>query len=765
MLKKLMLIITALIVISLAGVGVYGWMLSNSVAERFSSRRWSLPSRVFTDTMLLYPGQRLNRTAFTQKLKRCGYRQSTVLPNRRGQMHCSPEGLHLFLYDLNTPWKKREGFPVLITFSQDSIDAITRVDNSKVLPLLEIDPEEIMLFFGPEREQRRLVSFQEVPEHFIHAVLAAEDSRFFQHWGIDPRGILRAMMTNLRHGRIRQGGSTITQQLAKNYFLTPDRTLKRKLHEMLLALIMELKYPKEVILEIYLNEIYLGQKGSVAINGIGQAAQFYFGKPLQFLSLSEAAAIAGLIKAPNAYSPYVNQDACQTRKNAVLAAMSKKNWITAEQFETHKEVVIEPAGYTAEGNKAPYFIDYLRRQLEQLYRPEDLAALGLSIYTTIDAQVQLAAETALENSLQRIENRFPALKKSAPGTKLQGAVVAMQPKTGHILAMVGGRNYNESQFNRITQAQRQAGSAFKPFVVVAGLDAFTPISRLSNQPRVYEVDGQKWRPKNFQQDAQETVTVRTAVEKSHNLAVIDMAMQVGLERIIDTAVDFGFTTPFKPFPSLALGAFEVIPLELARAYCVFAAGGIATHPLALKAVTDSSGELLEQRHLSIERKISPQKAFMMNNLLRGVVANGTARAITASGIHWPAAGKTGTTNNYRDAWFIGYTPDILALVWVGFDNGDAIKSTGSSAALPVWVELMKNIPHHISGNDFRIPGGLVKETVCADENGQGRSSPCPNTYEEYFLKGRTPATFRRDRAGGGFFNKVIDSITGIFKQP
>ncbi len=763
MLKKFLLIFTAFILLAMVGVGIYGWILSGSVTERFSSRRWSIPSRVFTDTMLLYPGQRLDSAAFIEKLKRCGYRQTTALPSRKGQMQHTAHGLHLFLYDLKTPLKEREGFPVFITFAEDTIDSMIRSDNSMELPLLEIDPEEMMLFFGPERERRQLVSIHEVPEHLIHAVMAAEDSRFFQHWGIDPRGILRAMVTNVRHGRIRQGGSTITQQLAKNYFLTPDRTVKRKLQEMLLALIMELKYPKEVILEIYLNEIYLGQKGSVAINGIGEAAHFYFGKSLKFLSLSEAAAIAGLIKAPNIYSPYANAEACQTRKNVVLAAMSKKGWITPEQYQTEKAVPVEPAGYTTYGNKAPYFIDYLTRQLEQLYQPEDLEALGLSIYTTIDAHVQLAAENALERGLQRLESRIPALKRDEPERKLQGAVVVMQPKTGHILAMVGGRNYNASQFNRITQARRQAGSAFKPFVFVTGLDAYTPISQLSNQPRIYEVDGKEWKPKNFHKDAQEVVTVRKAIEKSHNLATIDLAIKVGLDRIIDTAVDFGFSTPFKPLPSLALGAFEVIPLELARAYCVFAAGGISPHPLALKAVSDANGELLEQRHLSIERKISPQKAFMMNNLLRGVVTNGTARAIVANGILWPAAGKTGTTNNYRDAWFIGYTPDILALVWVGFDNGDPIETTGSGAALPIWVELMQSIPHHISENDFRVPGGLVKKTVCADEDDPVRTSNCLNAYVEYFIQDSAPAAAHQDGTGTNVFKKVIDSITSIFK--
>ncbi len=763
MIKKLLKVCAAILFLAFMGAGIYSWHLSGKVTERFASRRWSMPSKVFTDTMLLYPGQHLDVRLFHEKLKRMGYRQVSGQPGGKGEMKITPNGMSLFLHDLETPWEKREGFLADIEFSQNAIVSLTRRDNKMALPLMEIDPEEIMLFFGHERERRQLVSINQVPEQVIHAILAAEDTRFFQHWGLDPRGILRALATNLRHGHIRQGGSTITQQLAKNYFLTSDRSLKRKMQEAFLAVIMEMKFPKEVILEIYLNEIYLGQKGSVSINGIGEAANFYFGKPVQDLSLSEAAAIAGLIKGPNIYSPYVNRDTCQTRKNQVLASMLKKNWITDQSYQDEKKITVTPVGYTVYGNKAPYFIDYLSEQLKTLYKPDDLATLGLSIYTTLDSQVQMAAEEALQHGLQNLEKQKPALKRGPPDRELQGAVVVIQPKTGHIIAMVGGRNYNASQFNRITRARRQAGSVFKPFALVPGLDTFTPITLLNNEPKVYQVDGRDWAPKNFEQNAEKQVTLRQTIEKSYNLATIDLAMKVGLDRIIDTATDIGFTTPFKPYPSLALGAFEVIPLELAHAYCIFAAGGISTIPLALKAVSDENGRLLEQRHLAFERKISPQKAFMINSLLRGVVENGTARALRTRGIYWPVAGKTGTTNDYRDAWFIGYTPDILALVWVGFDNADPIDFTGSGAALPIWAELMRAIPHYISENEFRMPEGIVKKTVCENAGHSDGSAGCSSTYEEYFMADNAPETPIPPNTGANFFGKIIKGITTIFK--
>jgi len=390
--------------------------------------------------MFIYPGQHINPGLFQDKLRRLGYRKVSGLPKKKGDMQTNRKGIHLFLNDLKTPWKKRAGFTVHIQFGPNSIKSIAREDNGKSISLLEIEPEEIMLFFGRERERRRLVSIQKVPQHFIDAVLAAEDHRFFQHWGIDPRGILRALLTNLRHGAIRQGGSTITQQLAKNYFLTPDKNLIRKLQEALLAVVMEFKYSKPDILEIFLNEIYLGQNGSVAVNGIGEAAYFYFGKPVQELSLSEAATIAGLIKAPNRYSPYKDTTACRRRRNSVLKAMQSRAWISDAQLQRHTKAPVITAGYSIYERQAPYFIDYLGQQLTSPYKLEDLESLGLSIYTTLDPQVQIAAENALRKELARLENNSADLKRKSSNKKLEGAVVVMQPKTGHVLAMVGGRN-------------------------------------------------------------------------------------------------------------------------------------------------------------------------------------------------------------------------------------------------------------------------------------------------------------------------------------
>lgn len=722
-------------------LGAYLWHLCAVIDKRFSTRKWSIPSTIYSDSTILFPGQTINRETLRDKLGHLAYRTVATEPRRTGEMRWRDNPLEICLRDLDMPSKQRAGFPVRIDFRENLIESIVRIDTGEHLPLLEIEPEQIMLLFGPEREQRELVSIDQVPACLKQAVIAAEDNRFYEHHGFDLRGILRALYTNLRHGEIRQGGSTLTQQLVKNYFLTPDRTLKRKVREFFMAVALELRYTKEEILEIYLNEIYLGQKGSIAVCGVGEASRFYFGKPVERLSLAEAAVIAGLIKGPNRYSPYEHAERCRERRDWVIGELRRSGWISQGECDAALAAPLEPAGYEAYGKKAPYFIDYFLGQLPVYYSPGDLSSRGLSLFTTLDTQVQASAERALEDGLKKLEKNYPALKRAEEDAKLQGAVIVMQPRTGYILAMVGGRNYAVSQFNRITQARRQPGSAFKPFVYLTGLDRFTPLARLSNEPRSYEIDGMTWQPRNLHPVAGNGLTLRQALAVSDNLATVDLAVQTGLLSIMNTAMAFRFTTPMKPWPSLALGAFEVIPLEMARAFCTFAAEGVEPDPLSMRAVADEKGNLLEKRHLKIEGVIPPEKAYIMNSLLRSVVTEGTAHSLQSMGITFPAAGKTGTTNDNRDAWFIGYTPELLALVWVGFDNGDPIYAEGSTAALPIWAELMRSIPQYLSGNWFRQPPGVVTRTVCRESGLLAVPDACPATMEEVFLLKNAPVDF------------------------
>jgi len=757
MLKKILKIAGLSILLLIAGLILYGWYLSDKVEKRFAGRRWSIPSTVFSDITTLYPGQRINRILFNKKLYSLGYREVSHNPREKGEKKTVSSEVTIYLHDLKMPSVTREGFPVKIEFFLNKIESINRADTGKLVPILELEPEEIMQFFGPEREKRHLVSIHQVPQDLIYAVLAAEDGRFYKHHGIDPRGILRALYTNIRHGAIRQGGSTLTQQLAKNYFLTPERTISRKINEAILSVIIEAIYEKDEILEIYLNEIYLGQKGSVSINGVGEASSFYFDKPVKKISLPEAATIAGLIKGPNHYSPYVDKSRCRDRRNMVLNAMHRKGWVTDDKLKAALTSKVEPAGFNLQEKKAPYFIDYLSRQIETLYPAKVLNSLGLSIYTTLDTQVQAVAERALKKGLARLEKSNPELRRKKIEEKLQGAVIVMRPKTGYILAMVGGRNYTASQFNRITQSRRQPGSAFKPLVYLAGLEEFTPATRLSNEPKTYLINNKDWEPQNFSPSDEFNVSMRMALVKSYNLATVDLAMKTGLDKIVNTASRFHFSTPVKPYPSLALGAFEVVPIELARAYCIFAADGMLPYPLSLKDVTDENGKMLKQKHMNIERLTSPAKAFIISSILRNVVTEGTARSLISKGISWPVAGKTGTTNDFRDAWFVGYTPDILALVWVGFDNGDSVFSTGSAAALPIWADLMNSIPQYVSESWYKMPSSVVKETVCS-ESGLFAHKGCPEPVEEIFLKEKVPTIFCPIHNKPGLFRRLFKGL-------
>lgn len=752
-----------LLTVAILVVSIYGWYLSTRIESRFSARLWRLPSTVYSDSTLLYPGQRFGIDHLREKLSRLRYRVVNGRPQKKGEARFSTTATEIYLNDFSMPNLSRPGFPVRIRYDHQVIKSIERLDNRAQLPILELEPEEIGQFYGPQRERRQLVSIRQVPSEFIHAVLAAEDSRFYDHHGFDPIGILRALYVNLQYGEIKQGGSTITQQLAKNFFLTPERTISRKLTELLMSVIIEWMYAKDEILEIYLNDIYLGQSGSVAINGVGEAAIFYFGKSIEEISLAEAATIAGVIRAPGRYSPYIHKDRCRQRRDDVLKAMYTKNWISVEDFETARSRPVQTFGESVSVKQAPYFLDYLTQQLEALYSPDDLTRLGLSIYTTLDTRVQNAAEKALKRGLTKLEQSLPTLKRLDPARQLQGAVVVIQPKTGFVLAMVGGRDYSISQYNRVTQSRRQPGSAFKPFVYLAALDTLTPASRLSSVPQTYQIDDKAWTPENFSEDTDLDVSMRTALATSNNRATVDMAMRVGLDAIVNLVARFQFTTPIKPYPSLALGAFEVVPIELARAYCAFAGDGVLPYPLSLRDVTDDHGQILNQLHLNMENLITPAKAYIVTDMLRSVVTAGTAQALGAWKFTGAVAGKTGTTNNFRDAWFVGFTPDILGLVWVGFDNGEPINASGSKAALPIWADLMTSIPDYLSGADFKMPEGVVRLKVCSETGLLAEGRSCPRPVEEIFLSEHQPDRPCPIHSAQGPFKVIIDGLRGLIK--
>lgn len=761
--KKLILAaFLLLIVIAAAGYG-YIWYLSAKIEDRFSGRKWAIASTIYSDTTMLFPGMQVDIAALEKKLRKLGYQAKATEPEKKGRYRMTGSGLEIFLKDLNVSDTSRPGFSAVFDISNGRIAEIRRTDTKETLPIVELGPEVLMEFFGKDRELRRVVSIENIPDCLPNAVVAAEDNRFYSHYGIDPVSILRAMYVNIRHFSIRQGGSTLTQQLAKNYFLTPERTFKRKFHELFITLALEANYTKDEILEIYLNEIYLGQKGSASVNGVGEAAYFYFGKNVKDLTISECALIAGIIKSPNRLSPYRHADECRNRRNQVLETMHELGFINQPQLEKALQEPVETAGFEKYTRRAPYFLDYVSGQLGELYTKDILSSMGFSIYTTLDTWVQDAAEKAVEKGLAGLEQSIPSLVRNDFQKKLQAAVVVLQPRTGHVLAMVGGRNYAQTQFNRVTRAYRQPGSCFKPIAVSALLDKFKPSDLLSNEKTTYVIDGRPWTPENFGDIADRRISVRDMLKYSCNRAAVDMVVRGGPEKVADYAKKLQFSGDMKPYPSIALGAFEVTALELARAYCAFAADGVEPFILSVKDVADEKGNVLVRRNVDFNAVMSPAEAFIMSSMLRSVVSEGTASALGRMGVDYPLAGKTGTSNDYRDTWFVGYTPDFLALIWVGFDNGDPVMTTGAGAALPIFADLVKSMPGYISGRWFTMPPGVVKKKVCKQTGQLADSRQCPQKYEEYFLETNQPEKQCQIHKPDNVFKRTFDGISDIFR--
>jgi penicillin-binding protein 1B len=585
------------------------------------------------------------------------------------------------------------------------------------------------------------VTYDQIPPHLIDAVLAIEDRRFFDHSGIDAIGIARALWENMRSGETLQGGSTITQQLAKNFFLTPERSLQRKINEALLALVIEDHQTKEEILELYLNEIYFGQRGAMSIHGIGEASRVFLRKEVQSINVQEAALLAGMIRAPNYYNPGRNPKRAKQRRDVVLKAMRDQESIEQDAYESFLKTPIPSYEVEARRSLAPYFGDVVKHQLLDKYESETVYNRNLNVLTSLDLGMQKAAEKSLTEGLKRIDQ----IREKKTGKKIQGCLIAIEPRTGYIKAFVGGRNYSKSQFNRINQAIRQPGSVFKPVVYASAMErafqdvpAFTPATLVDDAPWSVKTANDVWRPKNYDGQYHGVVTLRKALSQSMNIATAKLASAVGLEEVTSLGKRLGFET-VKPYPSLALGAFEVSPWHVARAYAVFANGGMKTNLRTVKSIKDHEGKVLETSNKKSERVLHPQTAYLVTDMLRSVMTDGTAASVRRMGFLRPAAGKTGTTDDFRDAWFVGYTPDLLCVVWIGYDDNTSLEMTGAQAALPIWVEFMKKATEKMPVRDFEIPDGLVR-AVIDPTTGYRATTACPMTQTELFIAGTEPAT-------------------------
>ena len=718
--------------------------LDRTVRGRFEGVRFRVPSRVYTAPAILYPGLDWKQVDLRGTLLRLGYREassSRALP--AGQFVWGSHRVRVHLRSFAHPSRPEPARDVVLRLSGSSIREIRAMPGGEELGAVLLEPEQLGAYYGPTREQRELVHLEDLPDHMIDAVLSVEDQRFDSHHGIDPRRIVGAMIANLRAGSIRQGGSTLTQQLVKNFFLTPERTLRRKIQEALMALIVEARYDKDAILESYLNEIYLGQRGATAIHGVGEASRHFFGKRAEDLSVAEAGLLAAIIQSPNGISPYREPERAVQRRNLVLELMVGQGRLDEATYETALDEPLRLASVTPESGDARYFLDLLQRQLTDIYAPEVLTEEGLRIYSTLDRRLQRLAAVALREGIARIEERYPELLTEEPERSLQGCLVAVRPRTGELLALVGGRDYRISQFDRCVQARRQSGSVFKPFVYIAGLEpvdgepVITLASQLDDTELEIDTPTGPWRPRNYDNEFHGVVPVREALERSYNVATARLAQEVGIRRVAQVAHRLGIESRLPEVPSLALGTAEVAPLEFARAYATLASGGVRPTVQTIEDLVDQGGEVLERRRLRFERVLDSGTAYLATSLLMGVAERGTAAGVRTNGLRGPVAAKTGTTDEERDLWFVGFTPDLVAVVWIGFDEPRSVGVPSSVGALPIWRRFIQDATGgHVRGV-FPRPAEI--ERVAIDPaTGALALSGCPERRDEYFIRGTLP---------------------------
>jgi len=723
-------------------VAVWAIRLDRTVVARFEGRTFRVPSRVLSEPSVLYPGLDWKRSDLRGTLAHLGYRRVHGARPAAGQYEWNGDRVRLHLRAFEHPTRGERDRKLELRLAGNRIRSLTDARGNP-LGAVPLEPELVGLYYGPDREERELVRLEDLPPALIDAILAVEDQRFASHRGVDPRRIAGALLANLEAGGITQGGSTLTQQLVKNFFLEPDRTYARKLQEAAMALLVEWHYDKSEILEAYLNEIYLGQRGATAVHGMGQAARLYFGKSARDLDLGECALLAAIIQSPNANSPYRNPKRALERRNLVLDLMQRQGRIDRARARAAKREPLLVAEVTPDPRDARYFLAALKRQLPQHYDRDVLASEGLQIHATVDLRLQLAAAAALRDGLESLEKRYPKIRREDPLRRVQGCLVALRPQTGEVLALVGGRDFGVSQFDRCSQARRPAGSVFKPFVYIAALErapqgsGITLASFLSDDPLQVPTPSGIWAPENYDHRFHGRVPVRTALERSMNVATARLAQEIGIHRVVEVARRLGIESALPEVPSLALGSADVSPLEMARAYATVASGGIRPVVRTFDEVVDAQGRQVERRRLDFERVLDEGTAYLATSLLAGVIERGTGRSLSRYGLTGALAGKTGTTDEERDAWFVGFTPELVVAVWVGFDEPQSLGLSGAKAALPIWAHFVREATGGEIRGSFLPPQGV--ERVAIDPATGARAlKGCPRRRQEYFLAGTAP---------------------------
>lgn len=670
-------------------LAIYLIYLDSQLKQQFEAGiHWDLPAKVYARPRELFVGLPLRERDLVEELKFLGYR-ATQKPERPGDY--ARVGDSLWIYKrgfIFSDGPERESL-LKVGFNDYGVSRITGPKNDDV-SLARLEPLLIGRFYPAHNEDRILVKLKDVPQSLVDALISIEDRDFYEHHGISVKGIARAMWANLKAGSWSQGGSTLTQQLVKNYLLTSKRTLSRKFTEAWMAILLEFHYSKNEILQAYMNEIFLGQEGDRSINGFGLASQFYFDKPLEELNLPETALLAGIVQGPSYYDPRRNPQRAVERRNLVLKAMFDAGKISEPEMNDAMSAPLSVVSKPSLNlSKIPAFMDLIRRQLKEDYPPEVLSTEGLNIFTTLDPRIQRYAELAIENKLNQLEQS----RKLKPKT-LQAAAMVTSTTGGEVLALVGGRDTNLAGFNRAVDIRRPIGSLVKPAVYLTALEhpeRYSLATILDDSPFSIKSGGKDWAPQNYDKIPRGPLALHKALTNSLNLATAKLGLELGIPKVTDTLKRLGVTVDVPQYPSLFLGAFELSPLEVSRMYLTLASGGFATPIQAIRVVTDKDNKPLKRFSLQVEQRFEPGPVFLVNTVLQEVVTSGTGVSLYKRMPYLNTAGKTGTTNDYRDAWFAGFTGDMLGVVWTGRDDNQSTGLTGATGALPIWIDMMEGI--------------------------------------------------------------------------
>jgi len=728
--RRLLRPLIAVAIVALAGAALYALYLDRMVTRQFEGRRWTLPAQVYAAPVELYVGLEFSGKDLEEELRRLQYTEVERL-ERPGTYRRQGSRFDVALRAARFADEVRPAQVLTITTNANSITGL-RDSRGEEIAVVRLEPLLIGSIFPTHGEDRIVVTPEEVPPLLPAALKAVEDRKFDTHHGVDPTAIARAMWANLKAGGIAQGGSTLTQQLVRSYFLTTDQTLSRKIREAVMAIALELHFTKADLMNAYINEIYLGQDGARAVHGFGLASQFYFGKPLAELDLSEVALLVAVVRGPSYYDPRRRPERVRARRDLVLRILAERHVVSEAEA---KAAAKKPLGVItrSSGGYYPAYLDFVRRTLRRDYREEDLTEAGLKIFTSLDPRAQELAERTLEQELARLDKLHAAqLRKRDPKTRpegpLEGAVVVTSPQSGDVIALVGGRRVGYNGFDRALDAVRPMGSLVKPFVYLAALESgrYTAASIIQDEPIDVKLrNGTHWRPTNFTREVYGPVPVVRALAESLNLATVGLGLDVGLPNVTRTLQRFGLTRKPVEVPAMLLGSVSVTPIEAAQLYGGLANGGFRTPLRAVRAVISADGKPLRAFPLQVSQVAEPDAVYQVNRMLELVMDRGTgraARAVLPPGL--TVAGKSGTSSDQRDSWFAGFSGSHLAVVWVGYDDNSPTAFTGSSGALAVWSRVMDGldtlprsapVPESVAEVSIEYATGLRADATCAQD--------------------------------------------------